>query len=225
MPSSIKNKTVVDDIVLTSPIVCLASNGRTVMGVEGTVYVSGSLLPGASDPEICELRICPGVDCGVDSNHAPVVYSKLGENGSVLYNPFQNSVDVYCILGSRIALTSNETFLHTPSRNVPYGWGIFAYEVYVSKKDSGQTTPNNDNSIRTAFLSRTHKNNINNSSTKTDYMHLYHDETQSTNSLQTFANNAIWNSNAGNLSYGIIWCATVQNTTVITGARCLIKRV
>lgn len=186
-----KNKTAVDDIVLTTPMFCLVSDERTVMGVKGTVYVSGSSLLGASAPEIHELRLCPGVDCGVDSSHAPVVYSTLGEGGSVLYNPFQNSVDVYCILGSCIAQATNEAFLHIPSQNAPYGWGIFAYEVYVSKKDSGQTTPNNDNPISTACLSRTHKNKINNSPTKTDYMNLYRDETQSTTSLQKFDNNAI----------------------------------
>ena len=141
MPRSIKNKTVVDDIILTSPIVCLASDGRTVMGVEGTVYVSGSSLPGASAPEIRELRICPGVDCGVDSSHAPVVYTKLGEGGSVLYNPFDNTSEVFCILGSRIAQATNEAFLHIPARNVPYGWDAFAYEVYVSARGSGQATP------------------------------------------------------------------------------------
>ena len=101
------------------------------------MYVSGSSLPGASAPEIRELRICPGVDCGVDSSHVPVVYSKLGEGGFTIYNPFDNTADVYCILGSRIAQSSNEAFLHIPARNVPYGWGVFAYEVYVSKKDSG----------------------------------------------------------------------------------------
>ena len=103
--------------------------------------------------------------------------------------------------------------------------GLYAYQVYVSVKDRGVATPQSLNTLRTAFISRKHKNDINNSSTKTDYLHLYHDATNSTNSLQTFANNTFWNPHTGDSTYGIIWIAVVNSVTVITGGRCLIKRI
>ena len=92
-------------------------------------------------------------------------------------------------------------------------------------KDRSFSGPQDLNTLRTAFISRKHKNNINNSLTKTDYLTLYHDATNSTNSLQKFANNTFWNPNTGESSYGIIWIAVVNNVTVITGGRCLIRRV
>jgi hypothetical protein len=106
---------------------------------------------------------------------------------------------------------------------------VYAYQVYVSVKDRGVSTSQNLNTLRTAFISRKHKNDINNSSTKTDYLHLYHDATNSTNSLQTFANNTFWDPNiVGNPSYGIIWCAVdgaSGSDAVFVGGFCHIERV
>ena len=223
MPRSISNTNVKEPLILND-IVC-DSIGRTLVGVEGTKYLSGSSLPGSLTPEIREILICPGIDCGVDSSHSPVVYSKVGEGGSSITSPYDNTTDVFCQLGSRISQASNEAFLHIPARSVPSGWGVYAYQVYVSVKDRGFSTPQNLNTLRTSFISRKHMNDINNSSTKTDYLALYHDATNSTNSLQTFANNTYWDPNTGDSSYGIIWIAVVNNVTVITGGRCLIKRI
>ena len=192
----------------------------------GTKYLSGSSLPGSVTPEVREILICPGVDCGIDSSHSPVVYSKVGESNSTQNSPWSNTIDLFCQLGSRVSLLTNEAFLHVPARSVPDGWCVFAYEVYVSSRPQVyRTEPQDVNNLRTVFLSRTHKNNINNSVAKADYLALYHDAVNSTNSLQTFVNNTSWNPNIGNSSYGIIWIATTNNYTVITGARCLIRRV
>jgi hypothetical protein len=223
MPRSISNTSLKEPLILNNTV--CDSLGRTLVGVDGTKYVSGSSLLGSLTPEIREILICPGIDCGVDSSHSPVVYSKVGEGGSGIESPYNNTTDVFCQLGSRISQASNEAFLHIPARSVPTGWGVYAYQVYVSIKDRGFSGPQDLDTLRTAFISRKHKNNINNSSTKTDYLTLYHDATNSTNSLQTFANNTFWNPNIGGPSYGIIWIAVVNNVTVITGGRCLIRRV
>ena len=195
MPRSISNTSLKEPLVLND-IVC-DSIGRTLVGVEGTNYLSGSSLVGSLTPEIREILICSGIDCGADSSHSPVVYSKVGESGSTINSPYNNTTDVFFQLGSRISLASNEAFLHIPARSVPIGWGVYAYQVYVSVKDRGFSAPQDLNTLRTAFISRKHKNNINNSSTKTDCLSLYHDATYSTNSLQTFANNTFWDQTQG----------------------------
>ena len=194
-------------------------------GVEGTQYLSGSSLPGSSTPEIREISICPGIDCEVDSSRFPVVYSKVGEGGGAINSPYNSTTDVLCQLGSRLSQASNEAFLHIPARSVFTGWGMYAYQVYVSIKDRGFSAPQDLNTLKTAFISRKHKNDINNSSTNTDYLSLYHDESSSTNGLQTFANNTFGDPNIiGNPSYGIIWIAVMNNVTGSTGGRCLIRR-
>ena len=223
MSRSISNTSIKEPLILND-IVCDCL-GRTMVGVKGTKYLSGSSLKGSLTPEIREILICPGIDCGVDSSHSPVVYSKVGEGGGAINSRYNNTTDVFCQLGSRISLASNEAFLHIPARSVPTGWGVYAYEVYVSVKDRGVLTPQDLNSLRTAFISRKHKNNIKKISTKTDYLTLCHDATSSKNSLQTFANNTFWNPNTGDSSYGIIWIAVVNSVTVITGGRCLIRRI
>ena len=225
MPRSVLNSSLSEPLVLSNPLVT-DSIGRSLIGVEGTKYLSGSSLAGSTTPEIREILICPGVDCGIDSSHSPVVYSKVGEGGAPINSPWSNTIDLFCQLGSRVAQATNEAFLHVPARSVPEGWCVFAYEVYVSIRSTVyRSVPQDLNTLRTVFLSRTHKNNINNSVAKADYLALYHDADDSTNSLQTFANNTSWNPNIGNSSYGIIWIATTNNYTVITGARCLIRRV
>jgi hypothetical protein len=117
MPRSISNTNVKEPLILND-IVC-DSIGRTLVGVEGTTYLSGSSLPGSLTPEIREILICPGIDCGVDSSHSPVVYSKVGEGGSSITSPYDNTTDLFCQHGSRISLASNEAFLYIPARSVP----------------------------------------------------------------------------------------------------------
>ena len=158
IPRSISNTNVKEPLILND-IVC-DSIGRTLVGVEGTKWLSGSSLPGSLTPEIREILICPGIECGVDSSHSPVVYSKVGEGGSAINSPYINTTDVFCQLETRISLASIGAFLHVPARSVLTGWGVYAYEVYVSIKDRGVATPQDLNTLRTAFISRKHKNNI-----------------------------------------------------------------
>ena len=113
-----------------------------------------------------------------------------------------------------------------PAQSVPEGWCVYAYGVYVFKRGlSNASGPQEENLLRTVFISRTHKNNINNSIAKANYLTLYHDADESTNSLHTFENNISWNPNICNSYYGIIWITVVNSITVVTGARCLIRRV
>jgi hypothetical protein len=223
MHRSISNTSVKEPLILNDRV--CDSLGRTLVGVEGTKWILGSSLAGSSTPEIREILICPGIECGVESSHSPVVYSKAGEGGSTINSPCNNTTGVFCQIGSRISLASNEAFLHIPTRSVPTWWGVYAYQAYVSIKDKGVSRPQNPNTLRTACIIRKHKSDIDNSSTKADYLSLYHDATSSTNSLQTFANNIFWNPNTGDSSHGIIWIAVLNNVTVITGGRCLIRRV
>ena len=76
----------------------------------------------------------PWCRLGIGSSHFPVVLSKVGEAGSYRYSTWSNTVDLFCQLGSRVLLLSNEAFLHVPARSVPEGWRVYAYEVYVSKR-------------------------------------------------------------------------------------------
>lgn len=202
MLRSISNTSLKEPFILND-IVC-DSFGKTLVGVEGTKYFSGNSLPGFLTPEVWEVLICPGTDCGVDSSHSPVVYSKVGEDGAAINSPYNNTTDIFCQLRSIISQASNEEFLHIPARSVPIGWGVYAYQVYVSVKDRGVSTPQDLNTLSFVFISCTHKNNVNNSSIKTDYLTLYHDATNSTNAWQTFANINFWSPNTGDSSYDII---------------------
>ena len=211
MPRSVLNSSMSEPLVLSNPLVT-DSIGRSLIGVEGTKYLSGSSLAGSTTPEIREILICPGVDCGVDSSHSPVVYFKVGEAGAPINSPWSNTIDLFCQLGSWVAQATNEAFLHDPARSIPEGWCVFAYKVYVSiRLTVYRSVPQGLNTLQTVFLSRTHKNNINNSVAKAEYLALYHDADDLINSLQTFANNTSWNPNIGNSSYGIIWIATTNN--------------
>ena len=85
MPRLISYESLNESLILND--VFCDSLGCSDVGVEGTKYLSCSLLPGSSVPENCEILICPGVDSGVDSSHAPVVYSKVGEGGFTITSP------------------------------------------------------------------------------------------------------------------------------------------
>ena len=87
-----------EPLVLSNPLVT-DDIGRSLIGVEGTKYLSGSSLAGSMAPETREILICPGVDCGVDSSHSPVVYSKVGEAGTRINSPWSSTVDLFCQLG------------------------------------------------------------------------------------------------------------------------------
>ena len=101
MPRSISD-VVLKEPLISNDIVC-ESLGRTLVGVKGTKYLSGSSLPGSLAPQIREILICPGTDCGDDSRHSSVVYSKVAEGGSTITSPYDNIIDVFCQLGSRVA--------------------------------------------------------------------------------------------------------------------------
>ena len=93
MPRSISNTSLKEPLILND-IVC-DSLGRTLVGVDGSKWISGSSLAGSLTPEIREILICPGIDCGVDSSHSPVVYSKVRESGSTINSSYNNTTDVF----------------------------------------------------------------------------------------------------------------------------------
>lgn len=105
MPRSISNISLKEPLILNN-IVC-NSLGRTLVGIEGTKYLGGSSFSGSLTPEIREILIYPGIDCGVDSSHSPVVYSKVGKGGGAINSLYNNTTDVFCQLGSRISQASN----------------------------------------------------------------------------------------------------------------------
>ena len=121
MPRSFSNTSVKEPLILND-IVC-DNLDRTLVGVDGTKWISGSSLAGSLTPGIREILICPGIDCGVHSSHSPVVYSKVGQGVSSINYPYNNTTDVFFQLGSRISLASNEGCLHIPAKNVLSGWG------------------------------------------------------------------------------------------------------
>ena len=99
MPRSALNSSFLEPLILTNTLVC-DSVGRSLIGVEETQYLSGSSLPGSTTPKIREILICPGVDCGIDSSHSPVVYLKVGESDTTQSPPWGNTIDLFCQLGS-----------------------------------------------------------------------------------------------------------------------------
>ena len=120
MPRPVLNFSLSEPLVLSNPLVT-DSIGHSLIGVEGTKYLSGSSLPGSTTPKIREILICPGVDCGIDSSNFPVVYSKARESNATQHSPQLNTVGLSCQLGSRVSLASNEAFLHVRARSVPDG--------------------------------------------------------------------------------------------------------
>ena len=152
MPRSIKNKAVIDDIILSNPVVCLA-NGQTLSaGI--SEWVSGSSLPGAAVKETRKSRIMAR-HVFVDSSHAGVAYNP--QNTTLLVSPIvdTNATDGNSIFTSRLAGPTNDFFLYLTESQVPIGWKAIGYRLRTSKRNYNNTSAVDPIGLRSAFFSRT----------------------------------------------------------------------
>ena len=92
-------------------VICDAE-GKTLVGVGDSVWVSGSCVPGTTAAEMRKSRIIPP-DISVDSAHAAVVYRPVTTTG--IKSPLDQTGSVSdgnLVFASRLSQPSNEFFIY-----------------------------------------------------------------------------------------------------------------
>jgi hypothetical protein len=210
-------------LVLTSKII-IDSNGHSLFAPGRRV--SGDSRLNTATPEVRRVVISPE-NCLIDSSSSQVVHTITNSSVNA---PNESQDEIWLVGGVRSSSVNNEIFYYINPHAFGFGdgnWKVVNYRVNMGTKGaSGSvfTVPNETN-LRTVFLARKARQigpagNLA-STTITDYLVEYADETTGTNTSIPLT--TAWTPAVD--EYAIIWVATTSSSHVTVSATIDLMRV
>ena len=211
-------------LVLTSKII-IDSNGHSLFAPGRRV--SGNSRLNTATPEVRRVLLSP-VNVLIDSSTSQIVHTITNSHQSA---PNESQDEIWLVGGVRSSSANNEIFYYINPHAFGFGdgnWKVVNYRVNMGTKSPNSASPSSapsETNLRTVFLARKARQigPVGNlaSTTITDYLVEYADETTGTNTSIPLT--TAWTPAVD--EYAIIWVATTSSSHVTVSATIDLMRV